>query len=263
MATTLAPVLNELVAPCRRTPFPSESYWKCSRSGRTTVQPIGSEHPSSSRGASPALDTHRRGRRIQHSARICLGIPIASRPDDRHEATTRTRAPEPKSLSHQTGRRSCSSETCAHGKFANDPMRTAVSSGGRNFVPIATRSASRGGAEGVRPRMHALPPLASWLLVLSSTLGLGRALAHSQAPARRSPPDAKPCPDRQQLDFRWLGDHPGVLPPRKRPASTRSRWMRLRWTQVHSACGSRRLRNQSTNGGCPEPAPSDPGYSPG
>ena len=152
MATTLAPVLNELVAPCRRTPFPSESYWKCSRSGRTTVQPIGSEHPSSGRGASPALDTHRRGRRIQHSPRICLGIPIAFRQEERHEATTRTRAPEPKSLSHQTNRRSCSSETCAHGKFANDPVRTAVSSGGRNFVPLATRSASRGGAEGVRPR---------------------------------------------------------------------------------------------------------------
>ena len=143
MATTLAPVLNELVAPCRRTPFPSESYWKCSRSGRTTVQPIGSEHPGSSRGASPALDTHRRGRRIQHSPRICLGIPIAFRQEERHEATTRTRAPEPKSLSHQTGRRSCSFETCVHGKFANGPVRTAVSSVGRDFAPIATRSASR------------------------------------------------------------------------------------------------------------------------
>ena len=33
------------------------------------------------------------GSRIQYSPRICLGIPIASRPEERHEATTR--APEP------------------------------------------------------------------------------------------------------------------------------------------------------------------------
>ena len=165
MATTLAPVLNELVAPCRRTPVPSESYWKCSRSGRTTVQPIGSEHPASGRGASPALYTHRRGRRIQHSPRICLGIPIASRPNERHEATTRT--PEPKSLSHQTGRRSCSSETCAHGKFANDPVRTAVSSGGRDLSP-----SQREVNQGAVLKEFDLASKCVWLTVLGSECSL-------------------------------------------------------------------------------------------
>ena len=33
------------------------------------------------------------GCRIQHSPRICLGIPITSRQEERHDATTRTRAP--------------------------------------------------------------------------------------------------------------------------------------------------------------------------
>ena len=42
------------------------------------------------------------------STLLCLGIPIASRPEERHEATRRTRAPEPKSSSSQTSRRSCS-----------------------------------------------------------------------------------------------------------------------------------------------------------
>ena len=48
------------------------------------------------------------GSRIQHSPRICLGIPIAYREEERHEATTRTRAPEPKTLSLQTSRRASS-----------------------------------------------------------------------------------------------------------------------------------------------------------
>ena len=38
------------------------------------------------------------------STLLCLGIPIASPPEERHEATTRT--PEPRSLSSQTSRRS-------------------------------------------------------------------------------------------------------------------------------------------------------------
>lgn len=48
-----------------------------------------------------------RGNRIQHSPRVCLGIPIASRKEERHDVTVRSRAQASGILAHQTSRRSC------------------------------------------------------------------------------------------------------------------------------------------------------------
>ena len=87
-------VLHKLSALCRRTPCPSGASWKCSRSGRTVVQPISSDHPSRGREAGPVLRAQRRRGPDPAPLRICPEIPITFRQGERREATIRTRAHE-------------------------------------------------------------------------------------------------------------------------------------------------------------------------
>jgi len=85
-----------------------QGSWKCSRSGRTTVQPIGSEHLGSDPGAGPTLPAHRRREPDpalpSYLPRDFDRSPTRGTPRPHHPRPE----PKPKSLSPQTSRRSCS-----------------------------------------------------------------------------------------------------------------------------------------------------------
>ena len=100
-----APVINELLALCRRNTRPSEALGSirgpagqlCNRSVRSIQAAVAvADSPSAHIGG---------GGRIPPSPRTCLGIPIASRQEQHHEATIPTRAREAEVLIQQTSRR--------------------------------------------------------------------------------------------------------------------------------------------------------------